>query len=176
MRQWFVAIAAVIGLVGLSAGTLQAGKVEVKGAHLCCQQCVKTAGGVLGKVDGVADAKCDQKGKTISFTTKDEKTTQAAVKALTDAGFFGAVTDDGKAVKVDLPAPKAGEKADDVTVKSVHVCCKQCQGAIQGLFKDAKISYAGKGPVKDVTISGKGLEKAAVLETLQKAGFTGKVE
>ena len=75
-----------------------------------------------------------------------------------------------------MTGPKAGEKADDVTVKNVHVCCKQCQNAINDLFKDAKVSYTGTGAQKEVKISGKGLEKAKVLETLQKAGFTGKVE
>jgi copper chaperone CopZ len=170
MRPWFVAIVALV----TAAGFAGAGKVEVKNVHLCCGMCVKGVGGALKSVDGVESPKCDQKAKTVTFTTKDAKTTAAALKALTDAGYFGAATDDGKEVKLD--AGKAEGKADAVTVKGVHVCCPMCQKAIDGLFKDAKVSYTGKEASKEVKISGKGLEKAKVLETLQKAGFTGKVE
>ena len=171
MRYLFLAAGAVFALTGLA----QAGKVEVKNVHLCCPQCAKAVAAALGKVDGVADAKCDQKGRTVSFTTKDEKSTQAAIKALVDAGFYGIASDDSKAVKVETPAAKA-EKADEVTVAGVHVCCKQCQGIIAPLFKDAKITYEGTGAQKDVKIAGKGLDKAAVLKTLQDAGFTGIVK
>src|SRR5262249_23100496 len=108
------------------------------------------------------------------FTTKDDKTTAAALKALADAGYFGKPTDDGKEAKFEVTPPDG--KADDVTVKSVHVCCKQCQNAINDLFKDAKVSYSGTGAQKEVKTSGKGREKAKVLETLHKAGFNGKVD
>jgi hypothetical protein len=125
MRTWALTMAAILAMAGLA----EAGKVEVKGVHLCCPQCQKGVGAALSKVDGVANAKCDTTTKVVTFTAKD-----------------------------------------------VHVCCKQCQNAIGDLFKDAKISYEGKGPQRDIKISGKGLEKTAVLETLQKAGFTGKVD
>ncbi len=174
MRSGLVLLSAVVMAVGLSAGALQAGKVEVKGVHLCCGQCVKGVAGALKGVDGVTDAKCDQKGKTVTFTTKDDKTTAAALKALSDAGYFGDATDDGKAVKFDVA--KADGKANDVTIKSVHVCCKQCENAINALFKDSKVSISGDGAKKDVKVSGKDLDKAKVQETLHKAGFNGKVE
>lgn len=167
-------IAAAAAVVALSASQAQAGKVEVKNVHLCCKQCVNNVAATLKKVDGVADAKCDQGAKTVTFTTKDEKVSAAAVKALVDAGFFGAATDDGKEVKVEQPAVSG--KADEVVVKGVHVCCGACQNAINPLFKEAKVTYSGSGAMKDVKITGKGLDKAAVLATLQKAGFTGKVE
>lgn len=172
MRSAFLSLAALLAAAGMAT----AGKVEIKEVHLCCPMCVKGVGEALKKVDGVTGAKCDQKAKTVTFTTKDDKTTAAALKALADAGYFGKPTDDGKETKFDVTAPKADDKADDVTIKSVHVCCKQCQTAINDLFKDAKVSYTGTGAQKEVKVSGKGLEKAKVLETLQKAGFNGKVE
>ena len=70
---------------------------------------------------------------------------------------------------------KKGTKADSVTVKDVHVCCMQCKKAIEGLFKDAKVSYEGPGAVKAVTIAGKDVDKGDVIETLRKAGFNGSV-
>ncbi|HXG08750.1 MAG TPA: heavy metal-associated domain-containing protein [Gemmataceae bacterium] len=175
MRQLFVAVAAIAGL-GLLTGLTQAGKVEVKGAHLCCNQCVKIVGATLAKVDGVSEAKCDRDTRTVTFTAKDSKAATAGVKALFDAGFFGTATEDGKPIKLEEATPRKGERANEVTVKAVHVCCKQCQNAIDALFKDGKVSYEGKGPQRDVKVSGTGLDKAEVLETLRKAGFNGKVD
>jgi len=59
--------------VVLFVGQAAASDVEIKGPHICCKQCVKVVGGILAKVDGVSDAKCDIQAKTISFTAKDEK-------------------------------------------------------------------------------------------------------
>src|SRR5262249_29981172 len=86
MRSWFVLLAAIVAAAGLAADAAQAGKVEVKGVHLCCGQCVKGVAAALKGVDGVTDAKCDQKAKTVTFTTKDVGTTIKAVQALTEAG------------------------------------------------------------------------------------------
>jgi len=173
MFRWFCAAFAALTL---SAGAAQAGKVEVKNVHLCCGSCVKGVAKALAGVEGVTEVKGDQKTKVVSFTTADAKATAAGLKALLEAGYFGVATEDGKEVKLETPAPKPGEKADEVTVKGVHVCCGACQVAVNNLFKDAKVTYAKNAGKTDVKISGKGLEKAAVLETLQKAGFNGKVE
>jgi copper chaperone CopZ len=172
MRQLFLVAAALAG-VAFGAGQLQAGKVEIKGVHICCPACAKAIGATLKDVEGVSDAKCDQKTKTVTFTTKDEKTTAAALKALMEAGFYGTATEDGKELKSEAPTPKKGEKADEVTVTKVHVCCGACKKAISALFKDAKVDFPAAG---DVKVSGKGLDKAEVLETLRKAGFNGKID
>jgi copper chaperone CopZ len=88
MRHWFVAIAVVIGLVGISAGSLQAEKITVKDIHLCCDQCEKAIGEALKKVDGISDVKCNQKTKTVTFTSKGDTTSGKALHALNEAGFF----------------------------------------------------------------------------------------
>jgi hypothetical protein len=173
VRRWLVISMAVVAVAGLSTSA-QAGKVEIKGTHLCCKMCITIANGTLGKVAGVADFKAE-KGGAMTFTTKDAKSTEAALKALADAGYYGTATDDGKAVEWTVATPKA-EKADEVTVKSVHVCCGMCRTAINGLFKDAKVTYEGKGSVLDVKIAGKGLDKAEVLKVFRKAGFNGKID
>jgi copper chaperone CopZ len=176
MRK-FLAVA-VVGFATalLSADGPGGGAVEVKGPHLCCKQCVKVASEILKKVDGVADIKADPKTKAVSFTAKDDKAAQAGVKALFDGGFFGKATEGGKELKVDAPAPKKGDKANVVTVKDVHVCCGACKKAIEGIFKDAKVSYEGNGPQRTVRIEGNDLDRAEVLETLRNKGFNGSVE
>lgn len=174
MRQWVLAATALAAVAVWGAGTAQAGKVEIKGAHVCCGNCVKAITGILTKVDGVSDAAADKSNGSITFTTKDDKATTAAIGALLDGGFIGADTDDGKEVKPDLPSPKAGDKAEAVTVTHTHVCCGMCQKAIKGtLPADAKAEFPDKMTVK---ITGKDLDKAAILESLRKAGFNGTIE
>jgi copper chaperone CopZ len=175
MRKVFVVAVLILGVGALQAEPAGGKKVEVKGPHLCCKQCVKVVGGILGKVDGVSDAQCDIPNKTITFTAKDADAANKAVKALVDGGFWGSATLDGKDLK--LPATTASkDKTNEVTVLKVHVCCGMCQSAINGLFKDAKVTYSPKGPQKDVTITGTDLTAAGVLEALNKAGFTGTIE
>jgi copper chaperone CopZ len=169
MRQRVLAAAVVIAVVVM--GTAHAGKVEIKGGHICCPPCVNTITGVLKKVDGVTDPEAVKNG-SITFTTKDDKTTTAAIIALADAGFIGVATDDGKEFKVDLPTPKGGDKLDSVTVTGTHICCPNCQAALKALFPDDKMEFLDK---KTLKLNGDNLDKAAVLEVLRKAGFNGKI-
>jgi len=171
MRRWVLTVAALLAAAAWGAGTAHAGKVEVKGAHICCPNCQKAIGAALKGVDGVGDPACSV-GGSITFTTKDDKTTSAALKALADAGFDGTATDDGKDAKFDLPT--ATGKADTVTVSDTHVCCGKCQKAIQKLFPDAKsVEFPDK---TTVTITGKDIDKATVLDALHKAGFNGTIK
>jgi copper chaperone CopZ len=176
MRQLFVATVAAVAVAGLGASQVRAGKVEITGVHLCCKSCVTAANKALAKADGLADVKCDQKTKSITFTANDDKALTGALQALMDAGFYGTATNDGKVVAFAQAGPKKGDKADEITVKGVHVCCKRCQDAVTALLKGAKVSFSGSGAQKDVKISGKDLDKAEVLKKLEKGGFFGKVE
>lgn len=167
----FMVLGAALALFVQGAGRAHADKVEVKGPHLCCGQCVKIAEGLLAKVEGVSDAKAEAKTKTVSFTAADEKAAKAGIKALIDGGFFGTATCEGKEMKITVPGGEG--KADEVVVEKVHVCCGLCQKGINALFKDAKITYEEKGPQRTVRIQGSNLDRNMVLETLRKAGFNG---
>jgi copper chaperone CopZ len=162
----------------LTAGVLPANppqdtKAEVKGLHLCCKQCVNTVGGILGKIDGVSDAKCDIKGKTVTFTAKDKATFEKAFNALHDAGFAG--TGKFGDTGIARASSKTEGKSDEVTVKGVHACCGMCISALQGLFPDAKVTVTGKGTQRDVRVAGKDLNAGEVLQKMESAGFTGKL-
>lgn len=170
MRKLTVLVAALCSFTFVAAQAL-AEDVEVKGPHICCSQCVKVAVGLLKDIGGVSNAKADQKSKTVTFTAKDEKAAQAGVKALVDGGFFGEATCGGKALKITVPAGEG--KADTVSVTKVHVCCTACQTAIKGLFKGSTVSFEEKGPQRTVRIEGNNLDRAAVMDTLRKAGFNG---
>ena len=175
MRKFLGATVATIAFAGLGLGQARADKVELKGTHLCCPQCVKSVKETLGKVDGVADAAGDTKAGTVTFTAKDEKAAAAGIKALVEAGFFGTATKDGKDLKVEGAEVKKGTKADTVTVNDVHVCCGQCKKGVAAALKDLKVSYTGDGVMKSVKVEGKELDAADIIEALRKAGFNGTV-
>jgi len=176
MRQFFALLCAGLATAVLCADEAGTNKVEVKGPHICCKQCVNVVGSILGKVEGVANVTADTKTKTVTFTATNDQAAKAGVQALIKGGFFGTATQGGKAISVEAPAAVKAEKADVVTVKEVHVCCGACQKAINKLFKDAKVSYSGKSPQRTVRIEGTGLDTGEVLEALHKAGFNGSLE
>jgi periplasmic mercuric ion binding protein len=173
MRQLLVAAVVVLTLGVVQARAEE--RVDFKGPHICCKQCVKAVAGILKDVEGITDAKCDIKEKTVSFTAKDKKAADAAVAALYKGGFagegkFGDAKVGGKTAK------KTEGKVDSVTVKDVHACCGQCNKALKALFPDAKVAIEGAGQQKDVTIAGTGLNVGEVIDALRKAGFNGKVD
>src|SRR5438874_5124022 len=130
MRQLCVT-AAVLLLAGSTSAVAGAEKVEVKGVHLCCGNCVKSVGNILGKIDGVTDAACDRATKTVTFTAKDAATAKKAFESLAKGGFYGTATCEGKALQIKAEAPKG--KVNSVTVNDVHVCCNSCRKALQKL-------------------------------------------
>jgi len=176
MRELTTVLFGGFAALFVSTGFATASGVEVKGPHICCQQCIKVVSAILGKVDGVSDVSSDIKTKSVKFTAKNSTAAQAGFKALLDGGFFGAATEDGKEIKLDIPATKKGEKVDVITVKDVHVCCGQCQKAVNKTFESSKVTYQGTGAQRTVRIEGAGLERSAVLEALRKAGFNGKID
>jgi copper chaperone CopZ len=176
MRRILAVVVAVLALGALTASQAVADSIEVKGPHICCKQCVNAVGKILGGINGVSDAKCDIKAKTVTFTAKDEAAAKAAVDALVKGGFSGSATRDGKEFKMPLPEVAKGDKVDKVTVKNVHVCCGQCEGAINKIFKGSTVEFGPKGTQRTVTVTGSDLYRGSVMEALRKAGFNGTPE
>jgi len=175
-RKLSLVVVAVLALAPLWAGQPRAGKVELKGVHMCCQVCAKgCVERVLMKVDGVTGVEADHKTKSVSFSAKSENVAALAIRALHDSGSFGEAALDGKEFKVDAATPRKGEKTDVVTVKDVHVCCKVCVKTVNGIFQGHKVEFIGDQRQKQVKVSGKDLDAADILETLRRAGFNGTV-
>lgn len=123
-----VQLFAVLALVLGSGGAFGADtKVELKGTHLCCGQCVKAVDDILKKVDG-ASGKCDQKAGTVTITAKDDATAQKALDALAAGGFHG--TTDNKDLKVKDDSGVSKGKVKSLTLENVHNCCNSCNRAI----------------------------------------------
>ncbi len=132
-----LAAAVLLGL--LSAGAVRAEtKVELKNVHLCCGQCVKIAGNILKKIDGVSGA-CDQDAKTITITAADDKSAQKAVDALAAGGFHG---DTGsKEVTIKDDSGVSAGKVTTLTLTGIHNCCGQCNKAIKATVKKVDWSH-----------------------------------
>src|SRR4051812_36151975 len=101
-------------------------KVELKGTHLCCGQCVNAVGAILKGIDGVS-GKCDQKGSTVTITAKDDATAQKALDALAAGGFHGDTGSKTLAIKDDSGVKNG--KVKSLTLTGVHNCCGQCNKA-----------------------------------------------
>ena len=172
MRKLF----AIVAVVVLFVGTVTAEEVKLGGTHLCCPACVRSATKAISGIDGISNVKADRKTKSVSFTAKDAKVGTKAVHALFDAGFFGKVSMDGKAVVLKVPVPSTDEVVSSVTINDVHVCCGACKRSLTKIFPGAKLSYTGKGATKTVTVTDKELSAAAVIKALRKGGFNGKVK
>jgi copper chaperone CopZ len=148
-------------------------KCKAEGLHLCCKGCEKAVHQVLDKVRGVSDVTVDRGARTVTWQAKNDKAVDAAVSALVDAGFHFTVMIGDK--KLDVTTKTTGLKADEIVIRNVHACCEDCEKAIEDIFKEAKVTFAGMGPQKDVTVKGKDLDADDVLRRLEKAGFQGVI-
>jgi hypothetical protein len=162
--------------LALAAGRASAAdvKVELKGTHLCCGQCVKAANDIIKKVDGCTGV-CDQKGGSIALTAKDDETAQKAIDALAAGGFHG--TTDSKTVKVkdDSGASKGNVKT--LTLEGVHDCCGQCNTKIVNAVKAVEGVKGNTAKAKADTFDVTGdFDALALVEALNKAGFHVKVK
>jgi hypothetical protein len=175
MRQLFAIATALLVVGQFQAASDDAAKVKIEGVHLCCKQCVNAVSDVL-KTQKVDKAACDQKGKLVTFEAMPADA-EKAIKALYDAGFAGKATIGEKKFEVKANAPDI--KADEIVVKSAHVCCGQCVTAVKGLFKDIQgitITVPGKGVQRDITVKGKDLTGVQVMKILNDGGFNGVIE
>jgi copper chaperone CopZ len=166
----FVAVLALAGL-GRAADDV---KVELKGTHLCCGQCVKAVGDILKKVDGVT-GKCDQKAGTVTITAKDADAAKKALEALAAGGFHGDTGNKDLAIKDDSGVEKG--KVKTLTVTGVHDCCGQCNGKIKAALKkvDGVKADTAKAKADSFDVTGD-FDAAEVVKALNDAGFHVKVK
>jgi copper chaperone CopZ len=167
----FFALAAVL-CFGLSARAET--KVELKGTHLCCGQCVAAVGNILKGIDGVS-GKCDQKARTVTITAKDDATAQKALDALAAGGFHG-TTDNDKLKQKDDSGVEKG-KVKTLTLTGIHDCCGQCNGIIKKTLKSVDGVKGDTAKAKGDTFEVTGdFDAEAVVKALNDAGFHVKVK
>jgi periplasmic mercuric ion binding protein len=173
LSRWVVlpSLCAVLAWAGAARAET---KVEVKGVHLCCGNCVKVVGGILKKVDGVT-GECDQGNKIITITAPDDKTAQKALNALAEGGFHGQTGNKDLAIKADGKVPKG--KVKSLTVSGVHNCCGMCCKAIKATLKkvDGVTDDTAKPKVRSFEVTGD-FDAAELVKALNDAGFHVKVK
>lgn len=171
----FLMALAVGGLTLAAGGAARAEtKVELKGTHLCCGQCVRAVGDILKKVDG-ATGKCDQKAGTVSITAKDDAAAQKALDALAAGGFHGTTDSTTLKIKDDSGASKG--KVKTPTVEGVHNCCGQCNKAITAAVgKVAGVSGNTAKPKTDTFDVTGDFDAEELVKALNSAGYHVKVK
>jgi copper chaperone CopZ len=161
-------------VMGLSVAARAETKVELKGTHLCCPQCVKTADGILKKIDGVT-GKCDSKTGAISITAKDDATAQKALDGLAAGGFHGDTGSKTLVVKDDSGVKK--ETVKSLTITGIHNCCGSCNTSIKNTLKKVKgvTGDTAKARVDTFDVTGD-FDAEEVVQALNAAGFHVKVK
>jgi copper chaperone CopZ len=161
---------AAMGAALVVAGPARADtKVEVKGVHLCCGQCVKTVAAILKNVKGVKGA-CDQENKTVTITAVDDAAAQKAVDALAAGGFYGTTDNKDVTFKEDTKAPTG--KVKSLTISGIHNCCPQCCKAIKETIKkvDGVVNDGAKPKVTTFKVVGD-FDAGELIKALNEAGF-----
>jgi periplasmic mercuric ion binding protein len=165
-------IALSLGLAAMFlVGAVRAAEVKITGVHVCCGACVKAINAALKDVAGVTKAAAEEDG-TVSFDAADEKAAAAGIAALAKAGFHGNAKSGDKALAFPKVEIAQGAKADSVTVTGIHLCCGACYKATDEALKGLGTITNDK-KAKTVTVTGKGIDVAAVIAALNKAGFHG---
>jgi periplasmic mercuric ion binding protein len=163
--------AAILVLTG--AATAET-KVELKGTHLCCGQCVQAVGGILKKVDGVTGT-CDQKAGTVSIVAKDDASAQKALDALAAGGFTGTI--DNKDLKIKDDSGVTAGKVKSLTVEGVHDCCGMCNKAITTTVGKVPGVTGNTAKAKSDTFEVTGdFDAEELVKALNGAGFHVKVK
>jgi mercuric ion binding protein len=155
------------------AGSALAGKVEVKGVHLCCGACVTGVSKALDGVTGVSGVASDRESKVVTFTAADDKAAQAGIDALADAGFHGAATHDGNELKFPASGAKDGAKASEINIDDVHLCCAACVKAVDEVVSkvDGVSEVTSDRQASSVKVTGENVSVEAVVKALNDAGF-----
>lgn len=170
IRSLALCVGLAIALVG---SAVWAAEVKITNVHVCCGACVKAVNATLKDVAGVSNSKAADDG-TVSFDAADEKAAAAGIAALAKAGFHGNAKSGDKALEFPAVVIEKGAKADAVTIAGLHLCCGQCYKATDAALKDLGTVTSDK-QAKTVTVTGKGIDVAAVIAALNKAGFHGTV-
>jgi len=148
--------------------------VTLKDVHICCGSCVTGVKTATTPVKGLT-AVADQSAKTVVLTAADKETLQKGVDALVAAGYFGKSSDD--TVKVNAVTGAKDGKVQSVDIEGVHLCCASCVTAMKGVLSkvDGVKDNTVAPKAATFTVTGDFAEKA-VMDDLQKAGFTGKIK
>lgn len=167
--QGFIAFLIGGGLIG----SVMAGEVSVSNVHLCCGSCVAAVDEALTDLKGVSSVTADQNTKTIRFQAADDKVAQAAIQALAKHGFFGQAKHAGKKLEFPSTGVKKGDKANQIVLYNVHLCCGACvTGAKKSLenvggLSAIEVDRAGG----KITLKGAGIDTVKALDALNAGGF-----
>ena len=159
----------VLGLVASTA--LAEEKVTLTGVHNCCKKCTEGLNKAVSNAPGVTATITKSTIVLAGGTTED---IQKAVDSIVAAGYTGA--SDNAKVKVNAGTGKDG-MVSELTVSGVHMCCAKCVTAAEKAIKSVegvKSDNVAKG-VDTFKVEGN-FNAKALMEALDKAGFTGKAQ
>lgn len=149
--------------------------VTLSKVHICCGDCVDAIANI-GSDSGNpipvgVTISGDRKTESIIIKAPSGKDAQAALRAVTKAGFYGVS---------DIPAVAIADlKPDDFTtntmvIRDPHLCCGGCVKAFTKAVEsvDGVESCEAKAGSARVEVTGKDFKTYAVMQALRDAGFS----
>jgi periplasmic mercuric ion binding protein len=177
MKVLQIAAAAAL-ILAVSHNVSEAGRVTVKGVHLCCGACVAGVEEALIDVEGVSDVAADRNSKIVTFTAAGDSAAQKGIDALAKAGFHGAATHGEKKLSFPASGAKKGEKSNRIVLTGLHLCCGACvtgaQQALENVAGAATIEFDRKERI--ARIIGEGILVEEAVAALNAGGFHGTVQ
>lgn len=151
--------------------------VQIEELHLCCGKCSDALTEALASVDGINDIDVDRKTGSARFFSPSAEKTEAALAAMASAGFFGTALQGDKVLAIPAEEIDADLKSDRIVFTGVHLCCGGCARGVAKGFEDQKevVAVDCDTDAGTVTLTGKDLSVAEMRDTLNKAGFHGKL-
>lgn len=174
MSRSLFAVAALVIAGLLAPAVVQAeSKVKVSDTHLCCGACVKAVNAALKNIPGVKHT-ADQDEGTIDISAADNAGAQAALDALSAAGFHGKI--DNPALKLKSAKVEAG-KVKRIELTGVHNCCGACTKSIKAAIKgvDGVEADTVKPKQSSFVVEGN-FDAAQLVSALLEAGFAVQVK
>lgn len=161
---------------GGAAPAVPAGEttVTLSKVHICCGDCVDAIASIGSDSENPIPVGVtitgDRKTESIIIKAPTGKDAQAALRAVTKAGFYG--VSDNPAVSI------ADLKADDFTtttmvIRDPHLCCGGCVKAFTKAIEavEGVESVEAKVGSARVQVTGKDFKTYAVMQALREAGF-----
>lgn len=166
---------ALIFSVALFASAAQAEtKVTLTKMHLCCGACVKAVQSSVKDLPGVKVDVTAKEGKTV-VSAADDKSAQAALDAISAAGFHAVTDSEELKMKADSGVKKGVVKRLELT--GLHNCCGACTKSITAAVATVDGVKGNTAQPKQETMVVEGnFDAADLVAALLDAGFHVKVK
>lgn len=155
-------VVAALGVAGAHAETT----VVMDGVHNCCKGCAR---GIEKAVADLKDVSVAIEGETVTITSRTGSNARKAVKAVMEAGYYGAI--EGAEQELSDKVLKGA------TVENVHLCCGKCVKTMTAAVESVEgvTGATIENKATSFTVEGE-FKEGDLIAAINAAGFHGSVK